>query len=279
MTQTARYAAVIAAAVALAGCADRPMNGLGDPARGPDAFSDGLVQLYSVLSQAENAAGDQGDAETYALRAAAAAEGNPTAPDDPALRQPAIRNKYLGELNKERRRLVAALDATGRRKTPAEAAHAQAMYDCWVEQAQEDLQHDHIQACRNAYMAAIGAVEAALADQPDAAADRYLVFFDFDKTDATAPSQQIVKRAAEDALAKPYAKLVTNGHADTSGSARYNAGLSQRRASSVAKALQAMGVAGETIERHAFGETRPLIATGDGVAEPQNRRVEIIIQK
>jgi outer membrane protein OmpA-like peptidoglycan-associated protein len=100
-----------------------------------------------------------------------------------------------------------------------------------------------------------------------------------DKSNLTIGDRQILKRAAEDATSKPYPRVVANGHTDTAGPAQYNFGLSQRRADSVAQALQSLGVAGVTIERNAFGKSKPRVATGDGVPEPQNRRAEILTQR
>ncbi len=65
------------------------------------------------------------------------------------------------------------------------------------------------------------------------------------------------------------------GHADRSGSADYNVGLSQRRADAVKAYLGGRGVPDGAMSTEAFGESRPLVETADGVREPQNRRVEI----
>jgi outer membrane protein OmpA-like peptidoglycan-associated protein len=55
-------------------------------------------------------------------------------------------------------------------------------------------------------------------------------------------------------------------------------GLSIRRAQNVAAELVRNGVPRTAIDIKGFGETNPLVPTGPGVREPQNRRVEIIIQ-
>ena len=39
-----------------------------------------------------------------------------------------------------------------------------------------------------------------------------------------------------------------------------------------------MGFSASGIVTEAKGETEPLVPTGDGVREPQNRRVEIVLQ-
>jgi OOP family OmpA-OmpF porin len=65
------------------------------------------------------------------------------------------------------------------------------------------------------------------------------------------------------------------GHADTSGSAAYNVGLSNRRSRTVADALVAQGVNGGVISLDGKGETALARATADGVREPLNRRATI----
>ncbi len=65
------------------------------------------------------------------------------------------------------------------------------------------------------------------------------------------------------------------GHADRSGAASYNVGLSQRRADSVKAYLTGRGIPGGQIGTEAFGESQPRVATADGVRELQNRRVEV----
>ncbi len=65
------------------------------------------------------------------------------------------------------------------------------------------------------------------------------------------------------------------GHADSSGSPRYNLGLSSRRDSAVQAYLAGRGIAASAISSQAFGETIQRVPTADGVREVQNRRVEI----
>jgi OmpA-OmpF porin, OOP family len=67
------------------------------------------------------------------------------------------------------------------------------------------------------------------------------------------------------------------GYTDTSGTPRYNQGLSVRRAQAVAGELVRDGVPASVITIRRFGETHLLVPTSPGVREPQNRRVEIII--
>lgn len=106
----------------------------------------------------------------------------------------------------------------------------------------------------------------------------FLVFFDFDKSTLTPRALDIVKEAAAVAKSGQNARLTCTGHTDTAGPANYNMALSLRRANTVKAALVRQGVAADSITVVGRGETALLVATKDGVREPQNRRVEIVIQ-
>ena len=103
----------------------------------------------------------------------------------------------------------------------------------------------------------------------------FLVFFDWDKSLITAEASAILDRAAEQYAATGQTSIVLAGHADTSGTADYNMRLSQRRSDSVKAYMAGKGVPEASMTTEAFGETRLLVETADGVREPQNRRVEI----
>ncbi len=104
----------------------------------------------------------------------------------------------------------------------------------------------------------------------------FLVFFDFDKADLTPEALSIVASAAD--MARTAAvQIELTGHADRSGPRTYNQGLSQRRADAVAAELVRLGISPVDIGVSARGEDDPLVPTPDGVREPQNRRVEIVL--
>ncbi|RAI59309.1 OmpA family protein [Roseicella frigidaeris] len=111
-----------------------------------------------------------------------------------------------------------------------------------------------------------------------APARTYLVFFDWDRADLTARAREIIAEAAQNASRVQSTRIEVAGHADRSGSAAYNQRLSQRRADAVAAELVNRGVSRSEISVSAYGESRPLVPTADGVREPQNRRVEIVLR-
>lgn len=110
------------------------------------------------------------------------------------------------------------------------------------------------------------------------AARTYLVFFDWDRADLTDRARQIIADAAHATTTVQVTRIEVNGYTDLSGTARYNQGLSQRRATNVANELVRDGVPREAISVHGYGESNPLVPTSQGVREAQNRRVEIILK-
>ena len=110
------------------------------------------------------------------------------------------------------------------------------------------------------------------------AAPSYMVFFDWDRSDLSAQALSTIRQAAGAFKTKGSARITATGHADKSGPENYNMALSLRRANAVKDALVREGVPAASIAVVGRGESQPLVQTADGVREPQNRRVEIVIQ-
>ncbi|MHB1206128.1 MAG: OmpA family protein, partial [Rhodospirillaceae bacterium] len=112
---------------------------------------------------------------------------------------------------------------------------------------------------------------------PPVAPQKFLVFFDFDRADVRTDAQKIVEQAAD--YAKKNGKVVIHvtGHTDRAGSDAYNLALSERRAKAVETQMEKLGFTASQITISGKGESENLIPTGDGVREPQNRRVEIVM--
>ena len=116
--------------------------------------------------------------------------------------------------------------------------------------------------------------------QPAAAAETcvagpYMVFFDYDSDVLSRQAKAILDNAAAAYRTCPNAQVMISGHTDRKGPDQYNVGLSQRIAVNVRTYLWTKGIADGVMTTQAFGESRPLVETADGVSEPQNRRAEI----
>ncbi|MBV9332188.1 MAG: OmpA family protein, partial [Alphaproteobacteria bacterium] len=70
-------------------------------------------------------------------------------------------------------------------------------------------------------------------------------------------------------------RVMVTGHTDTVGSDRYNQALSVRRAQSVKGEMERDGMDGGAISIEGKSFHDPLVPTGPGVREPQNRRAVI----
>ncbi len=106
----------------------------------------------------------------------------------------------------------------------------------------------------------------------------YLVFFDWDRADLTGRARQIIAEAAQASTRVQVTQIEVSGYADRTGTAQYNLALSRRRADNVAGELVRLGVPRNVISIQAFGDTHLLVPTAEGVREPQNRRVEIVLK-
>ncbi len=105
----------------------------------------------------------------------------------------------------------------------------------------------------------------------------FRVFFDFDKASLTREGERVVRNAAETYRRTGAARIEVTGYTDLSGTPRYDLDLSKRRADAVRAALAAQGVPAGSINESWRGKQNPLVSTADGVREPQNRRVDIIL--
>ncbi|MPZ34174.1 MAG: OmpA family protein [Rhodospirillales bacterium] len=113
---------------------------------------------------------------------------------------------------------------------------------------------------------------------PQVAPPSFMVFFDWDRANLSQQALNTIKQAAAAFKSKGNARITATGHTDTSGPEAYNMALSLRRANAVKDALVREGVPAQAIAVIGRGEQGLLVQTGDGVREPQNRRVEIVVQ-
>lgn len=125
--------------------------------------------------------------------------------------------------------------------------------------------------------APVAAPAPAPAPAPVSTPSNYLVFFDWNQAAITPVAHDIITKAAAAAKNGQKARIDLTGHTDRSGTDAYNMKLSMARAEAVKSELASLGIPADIVTVAAKGEADPLVKTDDGIREPQNRRVEIII--
>jgi outer membrane protein OmpA-like peptidoglycan-associated protein len=110
---------------------------------------------------------------------------------------------------------------------------------------------------------------------PPPAMRQFVVFFDFDKSNLSPEAMEIVSAAVMAAKDTGRVQIRVTGHTDTVGSQRYNQALSERRAGAVKTQIVRLGLNAGDIATEGKSFSEPLVNTGPGVREPQNRRAVI----
>ncbi len=103
----------------------------------------------------------------------------------------------------------------------------------------------------------------------------YLIFFGWGEPRIDQDAAAILDIAAAAYLQAPGGAILIAGHSDRSGAAGANRRAAAARAEAVRRYLTGRGISADLVSTVNNGEDQPLIATADGVREPQNRRVEI----
>lgn len=256
------------------------------------AFNQALHSEYSKLARAELDEGDVFDSGVFARRAEAAAKGKDVDPDEIYGRHYTGNNQEM--LLDARADLLNMLTSGGTTSNPAAAARAQAMFDCWAQEQEENNQPEDITRCKNGYLAAMKAFEkpkmVAKKDPPPPApkpapkpkAPRmvkdFTVYFGFNSADLDGAAAAIISEAAAYVQSSKSIRVQIVGHTDTSGASGYNQALSEKRTKAVDDALVAAGVDSLTIEPASVGESELAEATGDNVKNDKNRRVVITVR-
>ena len=261
------------AALAVAGCTTNlPGGSLGGTfgaesylgqTLGGATFNDELARAYQkVASFNATSPVNWLDSTVYIERSRAAAAGSPM-----ELYQPAAFG-VNGELEALRARTIAAVGANAGDR-PTACAEAMAFYDHLVEATyQGDSAGQTIENARAMYDASISACEGI--EPIDG------IFFGFDSSAITAAADAIIRDLVA-AVGGTGRAVSVVGHTDTVGSQAYNQILSERRASAVANRMVELGVPAATITAAGRSFNEPAVATGPGVREARNRRVEVSV--
>lgn len=98
------------------------------------------------------------------------------------------------------------------------------------------------------------------------------VFFGTDRYDLTGEAQAALQKQAAWLVKYPNYKVTVEGHADERGTREYNLALGEKRATSVANYLVALGIDKGKITTISYGKEKPAVDGHDETAWSQNRR-------
>lgn len=222
-------------------------------------FSKSLSNEYKNFAKSEIDQYDWPDQQLIAQKGLKAAREKQPLPEQPENWRLSQDDKIL--LANYRKDLIHWLNTDGRFKTPAQSARAQARFDCWIEQKEENWQHEHIKACKDSFKANLPKIST--------------LHFDFDRSELTAKTHETLRTIAADWKKSPSELLMIQGHTDQIGNIAYNYRLARKRAFTVRSSLIAMGVPSDRMQVEVWGETRPRHEFSQKASQGKNRRVEI----
>ena len=203
--------------------------------------------------------------------------------DDPAAAQPEdfskwnIDEQFLEDLEVGDKRLRVAMRLIQPEEGAQDLARAITSFDCWIEQAEEGWQTDHIAACQTAFNDALEGLEAKkgieITDAGEAKV-RLVVHHDLDQSHPRTEDLILIQSFASKGWDDLLLHVHVVGHTDRSGSEDHNQKLSVSRALAVVNAIKATWPGEYTFSIEGLGETNPAFATADGVEDIRNRRTE-----
>lgn len=117
----------------------------------------------------------------------------------------------------------------------------------------------------------------ALGAQPSRPAT-FTLYFVEGKDELTDESKRVVDTIMAEIAKRSVPDVLVVGHTDTVGNDQFNDALGQQRAETVRAALIRLGIPAEDIRAISRGKRALAVQTGDGVPEPRNRRVEIVVR-
>ncbi len=287
-----------ACVLAVAGGASAASYG-GAPIKSPFGNYDTALQLrYEALADMESREGDGDDEWRFWNKAVDAGGGFLVLPDDPAGRDLGPEDMAFARATYDR--LLASYRAGLPGSATALLADAQVNFDCWLNDTEEGTNLDRARICRDRVTDTLAALDGTSTPVPVASINdnrvatasdavaapakslpvlpvTHRLLFGFDSAELDAEAQAGLDEIARQTSAYPQADVRVIGHTDRAGDADYNRSLAEKRAANVAEALRLRGINLARIDEVPAGESDPAVATPDGVAEPRNRRVEIII--
>jgi len=115
-----------------------------------------------------------------------------------------------------------------------------------------------------------------LRQQLEALRQQNTIYFDFDKSDIRPEFQSVLEAHGAFLRAQTTVSVTVEGHTDARGTPEYNVALGERRAQSVQKYLENLGVAAGQMNVVSYGEEKPVDAGNTEEAFAKNRRAVLV---
>jgi peptidoglycan-associated lipoprotein len=115
-------------------------------------------------------------------------------------------------------------------------------------------------------------------DQANSLPSQRIIYFDYDMSNITAKSREIIEKHASYLSQNPEVYVRLEGHADERGSREYNLALGEQRAEAAKNTLMMLGVFDNQLTTLSYGEEQPAASGHNEQSWWQNRRVELIYQ-
>ena len=106
----------------------------------------------------------------------------------------------------------------------------------------------------------------------------FTLYFLEGRDELTDESSRELEKVMQELRRRPLPDIMVTGHTDTVGGLAYNDRLSLARAERLREILLDMGIPAPRVQAAGRGKRELLVPTGDNVAEPRNRRVEISVR-
>lgn len=263
------------------------------------AFLHYLAQGYRDLAQQENYEHHFNEELIFAQKSDRAKAGESVQPH--AVHQRHLPPWSISELQQAYDLLIKNRSSGITRQYPYLVAHSQVMFDCWLEEQEENINEHDINICRQAFYDANNQLQAQLKtaripmqhSMPHTDSDKchcdhdkmakspqkqFIIYFELDSAQLTEASIAIFNQIREESERLKPRRIVVQGHTDRSGKQSYNTQLSEQRVKATISGLLIAGLSKEKVQAGHFGEDRPRVATADGKVLAENRRVEIRFQ-
>lgn len=117
----------------------------------------------------------------------------------------------------------------------------------------------------------------ALSARPDAPI-RFTLYFREGSDELTPDSQKDLESVMAEVRKRPAPDVIVVGHTDKVGFLQDNDRLALKRAEKMRGELLRQGLPADAVLAAGRGEREPLVPTADEVAEPRNRRVEMLVR-